>query len=386
MKYPLASNSWDEEEIEAINSVIQSGMYTMGSKVKQFEIEFAKEMGVKHAVMVNSGSSANLLMLTAAKIKHGWNNHNIIVPAVAWSTTYFPVHQTGARLNFVDINLNTLNIEINQIRASMTKDTKAILAVNLLGNPADLSVLRRIADMEGLILLEDNCESFGATEEGKLTGTFGDMGTYSFFFSHHMQTMEGGMIVTDDDDLNDHLRSLRVHGWMRDMPDDNKWYKKVGDPFKEPFIFVLPGYSVRPLEMSGAIGSVQLKKWKNNVSTRRANAAVFKDLFDPEDWCQTQSVMPDSESSWYGFSMLVKDRDPLVKELMDRGVQIRPVMTGNFLNQPVMKYFDDPIIPKAGCPLAETVDKYGFFIGNHPHDVEDDLRQLHTLMIKVRGA
>lgn len=386
MKYPLASNSWDQDEIDAINLVIQSDMYTMGSKVKLFEEQFAAEMGVKHAVMVNSGSSANLLMLTALSLKYNFKNHNIIVPAVGWATTYYPVHQSGAKLNFVDINLSTLNIEINQIHNAINKDTKAILAVNLLGNPAELKTLKKIADREGLILLEDNCESFGATVDGKFAGTYGTMGTYSFFFSHHLQTMEGGMIVTDDDDLNDHLRALRAHGWIRDLPDDNKWYQKTGDAFKEPFIFALPGYSVRPLEMSGAIGSVQLRKWKDNLLQRRANAKVFEELFEPGSWSLIQTVMPDAESSWYGFSLMIKDRDSLVKSLMRSGVQLRPIMTGNFLKQPVMRYFNDPIIPKDGCPFADMVDDHGFFIGNHPHDVRADLRQLHSLIVKLRGS
>ena len=387
MKYPLASNSWDQDELDAISSVIRSGMYTMGSKVKLFEEQFAVEMGVKHAVMVNSGSSANLLMLTALSLKENLRcgDYNIIVPAVGWATTYFPVHQSGARLNFVDINLSTLNIELNQIPEAINKDTKAILAVNLLGNPAELETLKKIADKEGLILLEDNCESFGATVDGKFAGTYGTMGTYSFFFSHHLQTMEGGMIVTDDDDLNDHLRSLRAHGWIRDLPDDNRWYQKTGDSFKEPFIFALPGYSVRPLEMSGAIGLVQLLKWKKNIAQRQANAKAFKELFDPESWCLIQSVMPNAESSWYGFSLMIRDRDPLVKGLMRSGVELRPVMTGNFLKQPVMKYFNNPIIPKDGCPFADMVDDHGFFIGNHPHDVKNDLKQVHSLIVKLRG-
>ena len=210
----------------------------MGSKVEKFEKEFAQEMGVQHAVMVNSGSSANLLMLTAAKIQYKWENCNVIVPAVGWSTTYSPVHQIGAKLNFVDVCLSTMNIDPTAVKMAINPYTKAILAVNLLGNPADLDSLRQIADEHGLALLEDNCESFGATVDGQFTGTMGDMGTYSFFFSHHLQTMEGGMIVTDDDRLANILKSLRAHGWIRDMTDVNEWYNKKGDPFKLSLIHI----------------------------------------------------------------------------------------------------------------------------------------------------
>ena len=381
MKYPLASNSWDERELDAIQSVIDSNMYTMGEKVEQFEKEFATEMGCKHAIMVNSGSSANLIMLTAAKIKYDWkNNFNIIVPSVAWSTTYFPIHQISARLNFVDINSDTMNINPEEVEKSINNDTKAILAVNLLGNPADYDALRLLADRYNLVLLEDNCESFGASINGKFTGTFGEMGSYSFFFSHHLQTMEGGMIVTDDDELMQIMRAARAHGWIRDMPNENKWYRKSNDPFKEPFIFAIPGYSVRPLEMSGAIGSVQLKKWKNNVGMRRKNANTIKSLFKDEA-CSLQLELPGHKSSWYGFSFLVKNgkRDSIVNQLISKGIQLRPIMTGNMTRQPVMKFLGNSILSKS-YPKSDIIEYDGFFLGNHPYDAEEDLTKIQNLM------
>ena len=166
----------------------------------------------------------------------------------------------------------------------------------------------------------------------------------------------------------------------------NEWYNKKGDPFNEPFIFALPGYSVRPLEMSGAIGSIQLKKWKENVAQRQSNAALFRELFEPEPWCQLQSVLPGHESSWYGFGMLVNDRDNYVRHLMDNGIQVRPIMTGNFLNQPVMKFFKDSIIPIDGCGVAETIDKRGFFLGNHPDNRSHDIGELHKIMVRIKEA
>lgn len=375
MNYPLASSYWDEDELTAIQNVINSDMYTMGTYVKQFEQAFANEMNIKHAIMVNSGSSANLLMLNSLKVKYNWKNANIIVPAVAWSTTYYPIEQIGAKLNFVDIDRDTMNIDPNKVIESIDSNTKAIMAVNLLGNPADLNALRQIANDYNLILLEDNCESFGATLNNKFMGTFGDIGTYSFFFSHHLQTMEGGMVVTNDDDIANIIRSSRAHGWIRDLPNDNRWYNKKGDKFKEPFIFAIPGYSVRPLEMSGAIGLSQLNKWKKNVNQRIENWNVFKTIFSKLD-CKIQKQISGAISSWYGFSILIKNRDYIVKELMDDGIQLRPIMTGNMLRQPVMKYFNDPIIPKEGCPNADYIDDNGFFLGNHPYDISNDLEQI----------
>jgi CDP-6-deoxy-D-xylo-4-hexulose-3-dehydrase len=181
MTYALASDSWGEEEIEAIQKVIKSGRYTMGPFVKQYEKEFSDYFGCSDAVMVNSGSSANLLAIALLSVKYGLVG-DIIVPAVSWSTTFFPLHQYGFKLNFVDIDKDTLNIDVNKIEKAITPNTSAIFAVNLLGNPNDFNKLKQICDKHKLILIEDNCESLGAKFENKHTGTIGKLGTFSFFF------------------------------------------------------------------------------------------------------------------------------------------------------------------------------------------------------------
>ena len=244
MKYSLSSDTWDKEELQAIQDVIDSGRYTMGPKVAQFEKEFAKHFGVEYAVMVNSGSTANLLMWSLLVNKdqlHG----DVIVPAVSWSTTYFPLLQNHFMPNFVDVDLDTLNIDVDKIEDAIGPDTVAIFAVNLLGNSCDYKRIKKIADKHKLLIIEDNCESLGAISnltyadlknssiKTKHCGTVGRMGSFSFFFSHHMQTMEGGMILCHDKDDYDYLRSLRAHGWCRDLPDDNNLYQKTGDPFKD---------------------------------------------------------------------------------------------------------------------------------------------------------
>ena len=269
MKYSLSSDTWNKEEIQAIQDVINDGRYTMGPRVAQFEKEFAEHFDVPYAVMVNSGSTANLLMWSCLGNKDMLNG-NVIVPSVSWSTTYFPLIQNKFTPNFVDVDLDTLNLDVSKIEEAITPETVAVFSVNLLGNSCDYSEITRLCKKHNLILIEDNCESLGAISnlsyvEGnnikvKKCGTVGRMGSFSFFFSHHMQTMEGGMIVCHDKDDYDFIRSLRAHGWCRDLPDDNNLYDKTGDPFKDSFTFITPGYSVRPLEMSGAIGSVQLKK------------------------------------------------------------------------------------------------------------------------------
>ena len=163
----------------------------------------------------------------------------VIVPAVSWSTTYYPVNQVGARLKFVDIDSETLNINVSEIERAINPNTKALFIVNLLGNPAEWNQIKEIADRHDLLILEDNCESLGATFNGKKTGTFGVGGTFSTFFSHHISTMEGGVVVTDDEALFHTLKSIRAHGWTRDLPDKNYVHNKSGSKWDDLYRFVL---------------------------------------------------------------------------------------------------------------------------------------------------
>ncbi|MFN7340683.1 MAG: DegT/DnrJ/EryC1/StrS family aminotransferase, partial [Opitutia bacterium] len=205
MFYELAAPSWGQEEIDALQSVIASGRFTMGERVAKFEAEFAAYHGKKHGVMVNSGSSANLICIAALAshstrpLKRG---HEVIVPAISWSTNYHPLQQYGLKCRFVDVDLDTLNMDVSKLEAALTKDTKALLAVSILGNPCRLDEMRAFCDKHGLWFMEDNCESMDAElPSGRKAGTFGDLNTFSFFFSHHISTMEGGIVLTDDLEL-----------------------------------------------------------------------------------------------------------------------------------------------------------------------------------------
>jgi CDP-6-deoxy-D-xylo-4-hexulose-3-dehydrase len=385
MKYPLACDTWDNKELEAIQSVIKSGRYTMGPYVKKFEQEFAEFFRCTDAVMVNSGSTANLLMIALLKLKYQ-RGGNIIVPAVSWSTTYYPLQQYGFRLNFVDIDRETLNIDPDKVEAAIDKDTCAIFAVNLLGNSCDHYSLNHIARKHNLLLLEDNCESLGAkTYNYEYCGTFGELGSFSFFFSHHLQTMEGGMIACRNKDDADYLRSLRAHGWCRDLPDDNKIYKKTGDKFKDSFTFVTPGYSVRPLEMSGAIGSVQLKKWPEMREHRIKNAKYFKEKFkDVEDVLLQKEI---GESSWFGFSIVLQNklegrRDELVKKLTENEVESRPIVAGNFMKNPVIDYID--YIDNGSYINANYIHDNGLFIGNDVRDLKNNIDMVYNIIKEIK--
>jgi len=381
MSYPLANSAWDHEEYEAIQTVIQSGMFTMGQKVAEFEKAFADYVGSRYCVMVNSGSSANLVMIGALRYKSEsplLPGAEVIVPAVSWSTTYYPLYQYGLKLRFVDIDKDTLNFDLEKLEQAITPNTRAILAVNLLGNPNDFNKIRTIIGDRDIVLLEDNCESMGATFEGKQTGTFGLMGTYSSFFSHHISTMEGGMVVTDDEEIYHILLALRAHGWTRNLPKQNRiTTDKSDDPFTEAFRFVLPGYNLRPLEMSGALGLAQLRKLPMIVRERRNNAERFLQIMKQFPYLRTQKEI--GESSWFGFSMIVEpdaniSREQLIAALTAANVDTRPIVAGNFAKNEVLKWFDYSIA--GDLTNAERIDEAGFFIGNHHYPLDNEFQLL----------
>jgi CDP-6-deoxy-D-xylo-4-hexulose-3-dehydrase len=388
--YALASSTWDDKEFSALQKVIDSNMFTMGKEVAQYEKDFAKFFGSKYALMVSSGSTANLLMIAALfftknsklKLKRG---DEIIVPAVSWSTTYFPLQQYGLKVIFVDIDRNTLNMDLTKLEAAITDKTKAILSVNLLGNPNDFVRMNEIISGRDIFILEDNCESMGATLDGKQAGTFGVMGTFSSFFSHHIATMEGGCVVTDDEEIYHILLCIRAHGWTRNLPKFNKITgEKSDDPFEEAFKFVLPGYNVRPLEMSGALGIEQLKKLPDFINTRQKNAKLFQSLFSDHPFIDIQQET--GLSSWFGFSLILKENAPynraeLVKLLAENGIECRPIVTGNFLkNTEVLEYFDYEV---AGTlEAADYLDKHGLFVGNQQNDIEKEIKLLAEVLIK----
>ncbi len=382
-KYPLATSTWDESEYAAIQDVISSGMFSMGQSVSEFEKSFADYIGSRYAVMVNSGSSANLLMVAALffkKLSPLQKGDEVIVPAVSWSTTYSPLQQYGLKVRFVDINLETLNFDLNKLEEAVNSRTRMIFAVNLLGNPNDFKRIESIIDRKDIILIEDNCESLGAEFEGKKAGTFGLMGSFSTFFSHHISTMEGGMIVTNNEELYQILLCLRAHGWTRNLPQSNHICRKKEDPFYESFNFVLPGYNVRPLEMSGAIGVEQLKKLPLIVSERRKNGAFFQEVLNDHPDIVIQKEI--GKSSWFGFSLVIKESSKLIREkLLDRltelGFECRPIVSGNFTKNRVMKYFDAEVCGE--LENSNRIDSHGLFIGNHHYCLREAIEQLNQI-------
>ena len=384
IKFPLAMSTIDDAELNAIKKVIIAKKFTMGENVKIFEKNFSHYIGSRFAIKVNSGSSANLLMIAALiysrkyKLQQG---DEVIVPATGWGTSYSPLLQYGLKIKFVDIDLFTLNYNLDDLNEAISNNTKAILVVNVLGNPNDFSRINEIINKKNIIIIEDNCESLGAMFSDKMTGTFGLMGSFSFFHSHHISTMEGGMVVTDDEELYHILLSLRAHGWARELPDDSLIINKEEiDSFYEPYRFILPGYNLRPTEIQGSIGVQQLKKLPGFIVNRRNNAKQFINLMKDHNDLFIQKEI--GCSSWFAFSLIIKPeskltRDALINKLKALGFEYRPILTGNFTKQEVLKYFDYRI--HNTLENAEYLHEKGLYIGNHPFKMEDAFNRLKKI-------
>ena len=384
MLYPLSSNSWNKKEAAVFQQVLEKGRFTMGDSVKEFEKAFAYKFRVPNALMVSSGSMANLIALSAffyKKERPLERGDEVIVPSISWATTYYPLQQLGLKLKFLDVELDTLNMDVSRLEEALTPKTRMVVAVSILGNPCALDILRTFCDKHELYLFEDNCESMGALLNGKLCGTFGDIGTFSTFFSHHISTMEGGIIVTKDEEICHLAKSLRSHGWTRDIPSDSSIYNKNSDDFYEAYRFILPGYNARPLELSGALGIEQLKKLDSLLATRKQNAKVFVDLFGQDERFIIQKE--NGSSSWFSFTIILnprysRDRSQVIKALRENEIEFRMITGGCFLRHDVIRYFDYETV--GDIINANIAHDYGFFVGNHSVDIRLQIEKLWEVL------
>jgi CDP-4-dehydro-6-deoxyglucose reductase, E1 len=384
MFYDLAVSTWGAEELAAIQRVIASDSLTIGRHVADFEEAFAAYHNRKYAVMVNSGSSANLLAVAALFYKKDRPLHRgdeVIVPAISWATTYHPLQQYGLKLKILDIELETINMDCRQLEAAIGPRTCAITGVSILGNPAALDVMRAFADARGLYFIEDNCESMDAELGSKKAGTFGHLSTFSSFFSHHISTVEGGMVTTDDRELFELVKSMRAHGWVRDLPQDSVIYDKRSDDFYEAYRFILPGYNVRPIELSGAIGIEQLKKLPRMTAARRKNWALFQQLIGGDNRFIIQRE--NGKSSAFSFTIVLNpeaelSRRKVLHALKDADIGFRIITGGCITRHDVIRHYDYECVD--GLPNANLAHDQGFFVGNHPVDLTPQIERLHEVL------
>jgi CDP-6-deoxy-D-xylo-4-hexulose-3-dehydrase len=384
MRIPLNTNTMAQEEIEAAKAVLDSGFVTMGKHCREFEAVFAKYLGVKHAIMVNSGSSANLLAAFALanpicplggrrRVEPG---SEVIVPALTWSTTVWPFVHAGAIPVFVDCDPVTLQMQPEAIEAAITPRTTAIAIVHVLGGAVDVPAVREIADRHGLWLFEDTCESLGVLWDGKQVGSFGHLGSFSFYFAHHITTIEGGMVVTDDDELADLLRAMRAHGWIRHM-ENGAAHAAAHPEIDSRFLFVTTGFNLRPTEINGAIGVIQLGKLDAFNARRRDIARLLDDglaslrnsgRLKPMTFDQRCTPAP------FGYPVLCRsteERNALQHRLEANGIETRPVICGNLARQPALAHIQHRVSGKLAG--ADQVMDCGLYWGTHPMMDEADV-------------
>jgi len=380
-RIPLSDNSYDVEEVEEILDSLLSGNITMGRKVEQFEKEFANYVGAKYAVMVNSGSSANLLALSVLsnleienRIKMG---DEIIVPAVTWSTTIYPIINIGATPVLVDVGEDYL-INTDEIKKNIIDRTKAIIPVHLLGNVANMDEIREIAEDNNLFIIEDTCEALGAEYKNKKAGSMGDIGTYSFYFSHHITTIEGGMLCTNNDHIADLARIMRAHGYVRNSLRKEELIKQ--NPNIDPrFLFVNIGYNFRPTELQAGMGLTQLKKLENFLEKRRNNAQFLNErLKKYSDFLILSRENQNVSHSWFCYPLTIRDnsklkREELISFLEKNEIETRPLVAGNLAEQPALKLFN---YKTGDLKYSEYIMKNSFYIGNNPSFSRNDLEYI----------
>ena len=379
---PLTDVPFGASEVcEAIDSLLSTKL-TMGDKVRRFERLFADYIGVKHAVMVNSGSSANLLALAALTnpaARYGLRpGDEVITPAVTWPTTVWPIVNAGLVPVLVDVGRTTLTIDPDAIEAAITPRTRAIMPVHLLGRPCEMDAIEGLARRHDLLIVEDACEAHGARYHGRMAGSFGIAASFSFYFSHHITTIEGGMLVTGDDALADLARSLRAFGWARERTDAED-LAAANPSFDPRFLFVNTGFNLRPTEIQGAFGIHQMRRLEGFVEERRATAGCWNAALEAMDGAfLVEPETADTRHAWFGYPLLVDpasglDRSTVQAHLEACGIETRPIMSGNIARQPAMALAPH----RVGTPLpnADFINDHGLLIGIHAGtgEAEQDL-------------
>jgi CDP-6-deoxy-D-xylo-4-hexulose-3-dehydrase len=382
LRCPLAVPLYGAEEVVAALQTLLSQEVTIGARVREFESVFAELVGARHAVMTNSGSSANLLALsalTSLSVPRGLRpGDEVIVPAVTWPTTVAPIIQAGCVPVFVDVDIETLNLRPESLEDAWSPRTRAVFAVHLLGNPVAMGSLMAFARERDLWVLEDTCESLGTVIDGTPAGAIGDMGTFSFYFSHQITTVEGGMLVTDDDRLADIAWSMRSHGWTREMKARREL--EATTPWIDPrFLFVHLGYNVRPMEVQAAFGLVQLRRLDEFNDARRRNARRLLDgLRDLDGRLRFVREQKGGRSTWFGFPVMAQDaqtRIALCEHLEEHAIETRAIVAGNLAVQPAFR--GSPHRTAGILADASAIGQRGLFIGNHPS--LDDRRLDHII-------
>jgi CDP-6-deoxy-D-xylo-4-hexulose-3-dehydrase len=384
--YPLLENAFSAQDISSAIKVVKSKKLTMSKKTTEFEKNFSKFIKSKYCLMVNSGSSANLLAfftlinpIKKNKLKLG---DECLIPALCWSTSLWPIIQSGLKPKFIDVDLKTFSPNLETIKKNITKKTKAIMLINVLGNCSEIDKIKSFAKKKNIYLIEDNCESLGSIYKKKFLGTYGDFSTFSFYYSHQLTAGEGGMIVCNNKADYNILKSLRAHGWDREIS------KK-----KNTFNFINQGFNLRPLDVSAAIAISQLKRLKQMIKIRKYNRDMIINFLKKSPKWNNQFTFFESSKflkpSWFSIPLLInqkylKNKKIFLKNLEKKKIETRPIISGNFINQPAIKLHKLKF-NKNNFKNSQEIEDRGFFIGLPTKKIKiTDLKKLADCLLDLK--
>jgi len=380
MFWKLQENVINEKDLDLLVTFIrQTRRFTQYSKVKEFEEAFANWQGCKYSVFVNSGSSANLILVNAAKELYGWQDKDeIIVPAVTWPTTVTPVIQSGLVPVFIDVNLKDLSFDYDQLESKISSRTRGIFVTHLLGFPADIQKLKKIVSGHAILIFEDACESQGATRNGVKVGNLSMAGTFSFYWGHHMTTVEGGMLCTDDEALYKLFVLKRSHGLARELP--SRYHEEIKAQYSDidfDFLFLTDGFNFRNTEFNAVLGLAQLNHIDEYIHIRNGNYERFLAMCMryPDELIVLEGEGISSFTLPFLFRR--KERKQAFQELIrTAGIESRPLISGNLLHQPFLKQYYVPSL----YPNADFLHTNAFYIGNNQFVNDQRLDVLESVM------
>jgi CDP-6-deoxy-D-xylo-4-hexulose-3-dehydrase len=396
---PLAYNNMGKAEVDAAMRVLASGYVTQGKEVEAFEASFAALHGAKHAILVNSGSSANLIALEALvylsqlrpELTKGViaPGDEVVIQGLNWPSTLKPLANHQLTPVFCDVNVESLNADVACLEAVVSEKTRVVVAVPVLGNPSGLDEIAAYCERKGIVLFEDACESLGAvTESGRKVGTLGIASAFSFYFSHHITTIEGGAILTDCSELADLCYALRSHGWTRHLRLGTGLFASDVADIDPRFCFVLPGYNVRSTEVNAAIGSVQLKRFPALLEARRRVAMGRAQALNSSNELSIPGCDLIDRHSWMTTPLLFRDRAHRLRgraSLESAGIETRPIIVGNTLRHPLIRSLAmSPRQP--ALPVCDEVFDRGLMIGLNPESTAETEAHVHRALQAAASA
>jgi len=356
---------------------------TKGPLTETFETEFSEWQGAKHSVMVNSGSSANLIMLYVLKCMNKMKNDKVVVPSLCWATDLAPVIQLGMTPYLCDCNLDDLSVDTAQLERLFKEESPSVLIlVSVLGLSPDMDKIVSLCEKYDVILLEDVCESIGSTYKGTKLGNFGLMSSYSFFFGHHISTAEGGMVCTDDDEVHRVLTSIRSHGWNRDWDEEEK--AKIEKDYNVSglnslYTFYYPGFNLRATDIQAFLGIEQMKKIDSVVSKRSDNFKTYQRLIHNPFWKAKDN--DDTRVSNFAYPYIHPEKEKIIEALTKNEIEVRPLLCGSMGKQP---FFVD-LYGSCDFKNCDTVDQYGIYLPNHPYLTQEEIEKICDVVNTASG-